>query len=107
MAEYIKRAEAMKICEEYSRHCFENNDSYEQDLAEKIEDDIIKIPTADVVEVKHGKWERREDGIFYWYECSECSEHPPYDKYHNMWLSEYCPHCGAKMDGKDTNVPTK
>lgn len=51
MAEYIKRTEVMKICRDYSRHCFNSNDAYGQDVADRIEIDVIKIPTADVVEV--------------------------------------------------------
>lgn len=52
MVEYIKRSDAMKICQEYSSHCFVSNDANGQDIADRIEDDIVKIPTADVVEVK-------------------------------------------------------
>ena len=54
-------------------------------------------PTADVVEVKHGEWEKRTFIIFdsekVGYRCSEC---------HTTWDTEtnYCPNCGAKMDGK-------
>ena len=51
MAEYIKRSDAMKICQEYSSHCFTSNDANGQDIADRIEDDIVKIPTADVAEV--------------------------------------------------------
>lgn len=63
--------------------------------------DIDKIPTADVQEVRHGKWEEttefNEDTI---YRCSVCGEEfvtidgTPAD---NLW--HYCPNCGAKMDG--------
>ncbi len=56
MVEYIKRTDAMKICEGYSEHCFHSNDSRGQDIADRILDDVVEIPTADVVEVKHGEW---------------------------------------------------
>lgn len=62
-------------------------------------------PTADVVEVKHAKW---VNGF-----CSNCKQLNPTSRL-NEWTLEFedtylpdCPHCGAKMDGKDTNVPTK
>ena len=66
-------------------------------------------PIADVVEVKHGKWIVPSGGIKIFEDryviCSECNVMIPVvielDRY---W---YCPKCGAKMDGKDTNVPTK
>ena len=99
MAEYIKRTEVMKICREYSKHCFNSNDAYGQDIADRIEIDVIKMPTADVVEVVHGKWLKNNT------ECSVCKSLNP-----TMYLNEYeleykalplphCPHCCAKMDG--------
>ncbi len=56
---------------------------------------VIKdIPAADVVPVRHGAWVQTD--IF---KCSECGysfEPEGYTAYFN-----YCPSCGAKMDGKD------
>lgn len=45
--------------------------------------------------VRHGRWEKNNDGIMVWWECSEC--------HHNAWydgddLYNYCPNCGAAMD---------
>ena len=58
---------------------------------------IEKQPTADVVEVKRGKWEKRtfivfDNEIKDSYHCSECN---------TTWdtATNYCPNCGAKMDG--------
>lgn len=51
MAEYINRGSAMTICERYVQHCFESNDLYGRDVADKIFDDISDLPFADVVEV--------------------------------------------------------
>ena len=42
MADYIKRSDAMTICEGYSQHCFETNDSRGQDIADRILDDIAE-----------------------------------------------------------------
>lgn len=64
------------------------------DMLGEIED----APTADVEEVKHGKWIRMEDDFVYWYACSECKGHIPKTEYGNDAWSDYCPHCGAKMD---------
>ena len=57
----------------------------------------VTLPTADVVEVRHGEWKYNEGGG---YVCSEC----------NCWLEDYygatpemmkyCFKCGAKMDGE-------
>ena len=76
---------------------------------------------ADFVEVKHGEWiaydtEPYGDGIgekeTKWYKCSECETDALgrcyEDEYYSYPLrTDYCPYCGAKMDGKDINVPTK
>ena len=52
---------------------------------------LDEAPTADVVEVRHGKWHFRKSWNYF--VCSECSfEHTNY--------SHYCPNCGTKMDGK-------
>lgn len=48
IADYIKKSDAMKICEEYSSHCFENSDARGQDIADRILDDIVDIPVANI-----------------------------------------------------------
>ena len=88
-------------------------------------DKIKEQPTADVVEVVHGRWilEAHDERVNYRWnvtaECSECC-----DEQKEIWagffpnvppsiardvalvsaesvkLSNYCPNCGAKMDGK-------
>ena len=53
-----------------------------------------KIPTIDVQEVKHGKWEYEGQILgLDTYKCSLC-------KKDEFGMSNYCPNCGAKMDGK-------
>ena len=54
---------------------------------------IDDAPTADVVEVKHGRWTDTGSGQ----ECSLCTEiQYGYDSARN-----YCPNCGADMRGKE------
>lgn len=43
--------------------------------------------------VKHGKWESKNG----WVSCSVCGLEPPNE---SNETSEYCPNCGARMDGK-------
>ena len=59
----------------------------------------LKIPTADVVEVKHGYWKEPKGGG---YQCSNCRAF--FDDYYGFSAKEkciYCPTCGAKMDLKE------
>lgn len=77
MADYIKRSDAMTICERYSEHCFETSDSRGQDIADRILDDIAEMRTADVVEVVH---------------CADCR---------NLFVFDnYCSYFGHKVDDK-------
>ena len=64
---------------------------------------IDKMPTIDAVEVKHGEWLRYgEDGkpnsidTCIW-QCDKCLE-----TYYGRTerIPNYCPNCGAKMDGE-------
>ena len=54
----------------------------------------------EVAEVRHGRWERKEDECCYWFECSECGEEPAKTNDNDDYFSAYCPHCGAKMDAE-------
>lgn len=66
---------------------------------------IDDMPTEDVIEVKHGYWKWKElyGEAGYMLVCSECEESEgACERY------DYCPNCGAKMDGAtDTNVGGK
>lgn len=59
----------------------------------------IQMPTVIAKPVRHGKWMPREEGAVYpfWerYTCSACGKHAD--------DTEYCPHCGARMDEDETN----
>ena len=53
-------------------------------------------PAADAGEVMHGKW--GFDGMGW--TCSECGEYALGNTARPQFLSQYCPHCGVKMDGE-------
>ena len=67
----------------------------------KLEDALNRIPTADVAEVRHGRWIciNKRYGE---YECSVChgmdSNCSDYYGIHAVTEQEFCPSCGAKMD---------
>ena len=56
------------------------------------------VPTADVQEVRHGKW-LYEDSDIGWtdYKCSACGNIIS-TVAQDEDLYSYCPYCGAKMD---------
>ena len=126
MAEYIEREALMRRIKEI--HCAEC-DSYHgvRCRACWVDDTLDYIdsePGADVAPVRHGRWilEAHDERVNYRWnvtaECSECC-----DERKEIWagffpnidpsiarsvsltsakgvkLSNYCPNCGAKMDG--------
>ena len=70
---------------------------------------VKNAPTVDAVEVVHGRWVDRYGGKYAnpLYECSRCYEKARYrvrvnelgNEYFVQALTDYCPNCGAKMDG--------
>ena len=93
MAEYIERAAAIDAVSEVYYDTPDVNLS-----AEKFEAAINAIPAADVAPVVHGVWAcvNKIDPIS-GYRCSKCRRIVGFD------LTPYCPNCGAKMDGGDSN----
>ena len=82
MGEYIKKSYAVDaVLDVYY-------DTPDIDLSgEKFEAAILKIPVADVVPVRHGRWIKHDDGVF---TCSECENAESNE-------SHFCRYCGAKM----------
>ena len=88
MDEYIKREDAIDAVLDV--YC----DTPDIDLScEKFEAAILKIPAADVVEVRHGRWKNEGMGDF---RCSLCSYVAS-----AAILNNYCPSCGALMDKEE------
>ena len=58
---------------------------------------VSRLPAADVAPVRHGCWVKEKPDVLIHWHCSVCEE--------CYFLEEpnadYCPHCGAKMDGGD------
>lgn len=64
---------------------------------------VDDIPAADVAPVVHGRWVSvvgKRDRI-----CSRCLHNEPYKNADDdAEVFEFCPHCGAKMDGGDSDA---
>lgn len=114
MPEYIEREALISELQEEiefetSMYTEEQNKYFNMGLKCAIRD-VKSQPAADVTEVRRGKWLTWEEqfpdrkptkknslGVF----CNNCHSHAD-----NM--TNYCPNCGAKMDGAtDTNVGGK
>jgi len=84
--EYIRKQEAIDVAMEDGKKI--------PTVAIRIMHDIKAIPAADVVPVIHSEWEYHMSfGV-----CSNCG-------YEYNWTGadakNYCPNCGAKMDGDE------
>ena len=88
MADYIRREEAMEIVKRTSG-------DYAAAFVE-----IRRLPAADVKPTVHGRW---IDHMVRDWCCSECGEEidkvRKVDGYCYDDKPNYCPNCGAKMDG--------
>lgn len=86
-----------------------NADKYKADLLigqEYLDEDTLLTainlldcqPTADVIEVRHGRWAEQLDGTHY---CSECGHDATYTYDGTEIWGVACPFCGAIMDEKE------
>ena len=98
MDEYIEREAAIKAIEKADYTLIANDaDSCKADYLREI---IESVPAADVVPVVHGRWDQSKEHFYLnngckeWinFYCSECDAP-------NNSPTDYCPNCGAKMDG--------
>ena len=95
MSRYIERETALEFVLNNTPHI--NGETTMKCVARAIKE----VPTADVVEVRHGEWKLNPffKSIYY---CSECGRHIEDGSDNNNPSKHfpYCPHCGAKMDGE-------
>lgn len=91
MAEYIERETAIAWFMPYA-HAGESID------ADVVISDIKGMKAADVAPVVHGRWIPTKAPFMN--ECKDCSV----CGYRTVWghRYNYCPNCGAKMDGGDS-----
>lgn len=100
MTEYIERE---AISEEIRKYYYKNppNFSYGEGFdrgLDRAQRAILDAPSADVAPVRHGRWiDKGEYAV-----CMECGGRSgtQYDGVEPIPLmTQFCPNCGAKMDG--------
>lgn len=69
-----------------------------RELIERLENGVI--PAADVAPVVHGRWVKPVPGDGENY-CSVCKAEQPWFYGYGYFEPDYCPNCGARMDGKE------
>ena len=106
MAEYIDRAAAVKSVLRMRRP---ENSVAQNRMLSIIQMDMLKLPAADVVPVVRGWWGKEPSSYWRWtssgavavtrttYRCGLCGRG-------TAVKSNYCPNCGAKMDGGDSDA---
>ena len=97
MSEYINRAALIERIEYYINHTPKSSgEHYAYSVVFK---EVLNRPAADVAPVVHGRWEPTEAPFMS--ECEDCSA----CGYRTVWghRFNYCPNCGAKMDGGADN----
>ena len=100
MAEYINREELLKDVDDSVRFSTRNGVSAELRGAHKIVDCIRSAPACDVVEVVHASWVWGKVCGSKGYCCTNCGA--GFVGENAEWIAkehDYCPKCGAKMDG--------
>ena len=110
MAEYIEREAAIKAIYESDPNGIRRTFGFN---VGQIEEALRAIPAADVVPVRHGLWipvhaseatgwdpKIAGSDPIWGYICTNCRNEAIFDCNDEYILSDYCPNCGAKMDGQ-------
>lgn len=97
MAEYIEREALREILDGWRDAHADVDDVHGCGLLEDVICEVDAQTAADVAPVVHGRWIDDGSGIII---CPECERgYNLHAKY-----THYCPNCGAKMDGGDSNA---
>lgn len=66
--------------------------------------DIENMEPVDAAEVVHGRWERIDKRYVEMFKCSICRSECYVPTCMGEPMYDYCPYCGAKMDGGVQNA---
>ena len=94
--EYISREKTLELLKSLSSRDYRRKKGTIQDAIKMISY-AVYTPAADVAPVVHALWIEDESGIII---CPECKRgYNLHAKY-----THYCPNCGVKMDGGESDV---
>lgn len=103
--EYIRRDAAMKAVASQYGAC---RSPAQNRLLDEIRNKIRRVPSADVAEVVQGQWEETDWREYDAQSCKTirypkaaivCTNCRCAFKKDALWRRDFCPNCGAKMDG--------
>ena len=94
--EYIRREDALRAVQ---RQRGANRSPAQNEMLNRIKTDIIRAPAADAAPVVHEKWLLDRWPSWPHRECSRCKIMIPRTKEVPDPYWQYCPNCGARMDG--------
>lgn len=114
MTEYIERTEELMLAMNAGARAIENTRRYHgaiytkdvfleipQEIpylqAAKVLREVSDAPAADVDPVVHGRWVCVDTDTEQFFLCNRC-------KKREYWESNYCPNCGCRMDGGDSDA---
>ena len=102
MAEYIEREATIELLRSLGSRDYRREKGTIQDAIKMVSSSEY-TPAADVAPVLHGRWiDKGEYAV-----CTECGGRSgtQYDGVEPIPLmTQFCPHCGAKMDGGDNDA---
>jgi hypothetical protein len=111
MAEYIEREAFIKWVEEtYCKPCEAEKKDYNHCRCGSCQyDDMMRdaesFCSADVQPVRHGRWKPYDltygRSIYY---CTACNHSAEVPTVLDDPIFNYCPNCGARMDGGENNI---
>lgn len=102
-----KMCEACGYCERFEKAMRTTHPDFVSDKCNNYKF-LAEQPTIEAETVRHGRWVYDETiGGMKHYNCTNCKEHNPgneciADENQILWF-EYCPKCGARMDGGADN----
>ena len=100
MNEYISREAVLKAFKLKVKNPKKDYQRGMQDAIDCLIPEVIAdIPSADVQPVKHGRWIAHGSLPTKQWSCSECKGLVEVSHYCNKCYYDFCPNCGAKMDG--------